>query len=565
MKGKSKSEQKEKELVETNGWNYGIYYYESCIDEAPEIVVNHLDLSFDNKCLFDDLEFTLHSDNKVTIVGDNGLGKTTFLKLISGSKDYSYSGTISIKGRLAFLPQHFEEVDENEVSVITLLRSMHDPSVDDFLNQTQLEPFSHDWIQELNFLGGHELFKQIHLIGLSVELLKKPFKMLSGGQKTKVLLVALSLIEPDIVLLDEPTNHLDDQGITWLETYLKNFDGGVVMVTHDRSLINAVSNRISELSPHTKRFTNFRGGYKNYLEEEEKRRQKLIEERQHQEKEQKKLMVKSKEAKEKVKSRIIRSGTDRDKISYNNKETRANKGNTRLVNQFSNKLEQLKDDMVDVIPQRSHIEFDVKNIDAFDPTLLSIEVVDVAKSYNEKLFEKVSFSLRGGERLVIRGPNGCGKSTLLKIIDNLIQPDNGTVTLSSDATVGYLDQEQETLELDKSPVELLQDDPRINAKKQVAIKCLRDFGVYSWHDLKTPLKQLSVGCRRKAQLCQIMMRNCSIILLDEPTNHIDFPSLETIEAGLLKFPGIIIAATHDRYFTEKIATRVLDLSEFQAH
>ncbi|CAI4058919.1 hypothetical protein SUVZ_04G0030 [Saccharomyces uvarum] len=540
----------------------GIYYRELVTGKSPGIIVQNLDLSFDKKTLFSNLDFAASYGDKVTIVGDNGSGKTTFLKLLSGVEDYPYSGSIEIEGRIGFLPQHFEEVDGSALAIKVLLRSLYDDEINEFL-ELPLEPFSHEWLQELNSLGGHEIFKQLSLIGLGDEILKRPFKSLSGGEKTKILLCALSILDPDFILLDEPTNHLDNKGIEWLESFLKSYTGAVVIVTHDRSLINAVSNSISELSPHTKKFTHFRGGYKHYLEEENKRRQRLIEERRFQDKKLKKLKSKTAQAQSKVKTRIIRSGSDRDKLSYNNKEQRAQKGIMGLVNQLSDKVEQLNDNLVEVIPDRSQISFDFDNLPAFS-SLLGIAVTEVSKSYEKQIFTNVSFTLTKGEKLVIQGPNGSGKTTLNRIIMGLIEPDHGTVSISGNAVVGYLDQEQENLPMEKSPIELLEEDNKINASRQTEIRNLRDFGIYKWHDLKSPLKNLSVGCRRKSQLCQIIMRKCSILVLDEPTNHIDFPSLEVIEDALLTFPGIIIATTHDRYFTEKIATRVIDFSNYSS-
>lgn len=540
----------------------GIYYREFVTGKAPEIAVHNLDLSFDRKTLFTDLNFAISYGDKVTIVGENGSGKTTFLKLLCAVEDYPYSGSIEIEGRIGFLPQHFEEVDGNELAIRVLLRSLFDDEISQFL-ELPLEPFSHEWLQELNSLGGHEIFKQSSLIGLGNDILKRPFKSLSGGEKTKTLLCALSILEPDFILLDEPTNHLDKKGIEWLESFLKRYTGGIIIVTHDRSLINAVSNFISELSPHTKKFANFRGGYKHYLEAEDKRRQKLIEERRYQDKEVKKLKSKISQAQSKVKARVVRSGSDRDKLSYNNKEQRAQKGTTGLVNQLSGKAEHLNDNLVDVIPERSQLSFDFDELPAFS-SLLGITVTDVSKSYAKPIFSNVSFTLTKGERLIIQGPNGSGKTTLNRILMGHTEPDRGSVSISGNAVVGYLDQEQENLPLDKSPVELLEEDTSINTSKQMAIRNLRDFGIYKWHDLKSPLKKTSVGCRRKAQLCQIIMRKCSILILDEPTNHIDFPSLEVIEDALLTFPGIIIATTHDRYFTKKIATKVIDFSDYSS-
>ena len=230
------------------------------------IELSSVSLSFGKKVLFDDLDFSLASGDKVTIVGENGCGKSTFLRLLTGV-DYQCSGSVDFGGKIGFLPQHFEDYDGEKPSIQILLESLNNTDIELFLTQSHYQFFSDEWIQELNTLGGHEIFRQAHLIGLSNDLLQKPFKQLSGGEKTKTMLCALSIMESDIILLDEPTNHLDLQGIKWLEDFLKKYEGGVIMVTHDRSLINSVSNRISELSPHTKKFVHFKGGYKNYLEQ----------------------------------------------------------------------------------------------------------------------------------------------------------------------------------------------------------------------------------------------------------------------------------------------------------
>lgn len=300
------------------------------------ISVHKLTLHINNKCLFEDLDFSLSIGDKVTLVGENGSGKTTFLRLLSDggstsktttatttTSDYTYSGSVRVEGRIGYLPQHFEEIimkDQEDLSAImTSLQCLHDETMNHFLKQG-LEPLSSEWYQELNAVGGHEIFRQAHLIGLSNQLLEQPFHHLSGGEKTKIMLCALSVIETDILLLDEPTNHLDRQGIEWLENFLKEYSGAVIMVTHDRSLINAVSNRISELSPHTKKFVHFKGGYENYLIQEEKKRKKSIQKREQQDKELKQVKQKSTQLKCNMKEKKIRGSWDRDKLSHNNRE-----------------------------------------------------------------------------------------------------------------------------------------------------------------------------------------------------------------------------------------------------
>ena len=237
------------------------------MEAAIGIELSSISLSFGQKVLFDDLDFSLIPGDKVTIVGENGRGKSTFLHLLIGTVDLPYSGSRHVAGRIGYLPQHFEDVDGEKPALLILLELLNDKDIGLWLLHSQFPFFSEKWIQELNSLGGHEIFRQAHLIGLSPQLLQKPFKHLSGGEKTKTMLCGLSVMDSQLILLDEPTNHLDLQGLQWLEDFLKRYEGGVIMITHDRSLINAVSNRISELSPHTKKFVHFKGGYKHYLEE----------------------------------------------------------------------------------------------------------------------------------------------------------------------------------------------------------------------------------------------------------------------------------------------------------
>ncbi|EFC40832.1 predicted protein [Naegleria gruberi] len=478
-----------------------------------------------------------------------------------GMIDFEYTGMVEIEGKIGFLPQHFEEITKgDESTIITMLKFFPDADIQQFLEQP-LQPLSEEWYNELNSIIGDEIYQQTKLIGLNNDLLEQPFESLSGGEKTKSILCALSIVKPDILLLDEPTNHLDVQGIEWLEHFLKDYDGAVVMVTHDRTLINSVSNRISELSPHTKKFVHFRGGYENYLAQEEKKRQRAMQERELQDKELKNLKQKSIQMASSMKARKLRDPKNRDKLSYNNQEERVHKGTSKAFNQITRKQEHLLENRTDLIQERNKIsfEFDESSI----ASSLSIELSDLSKSFAQKpLFQNLSFTLVSGDRLIIQGPNGSGKTTLMNIIMGLTESDEGSVNISKHAKIGYLDQEQENMPLDKTAIELLMEDSSIQATKQKVITELCNLGVYTWHDLNSPLKSLSIGCRRKVQLCKIIMQKCSILVLDELTNHIDFPSLEVIEEALMNFPGIIIATSHDRYFTEKIATDIINLEDY---
>jgi ATPase subunit of ABC transporter with duplicated ATPase domains len=534
------------------------HFHSTVERRGGNINISDLDLTFGQKVIFQNLDFHLQRGEKVTIVGENGIGKSTFIKLIAGEIQ-DYSGKMKLNGEIGYLPQAFTETEDQPV-INYLLKQSKNHELIQFCETNSSS--SDSWYEAFEAFGEYNILKTMSKLRLSTQHLERNLHTLSGGEKIKVHLCALECQNPDILLLDEPTNHLDYQGLSWLEGFLKSFAGSVVMVTHDRTLINNTSDRISELSPATHNFVHFRGGYRNYLIEQDKIYERAKLERSRQEKELKLSVGKLEDSRDIVSHSVVRRSTnDRDKLGFNARGERKQKGQGKAINQLANKIETLRENLVEVPDYRKKI--DIKFLKT-SSEYVSIQAENLSKMFSEvNLFDSVSFNLKQGDRLVITGNNGSGKTTILRMIYGNLNPDKGSITLSKNSKIGYLDQEQENLDLDKTPLELICGDLTNKFSTTEARNFLSKFGVHHSHDLHSPLRILSIGCRRKTQLAQIVMQKPNILLLDEPTNHIDLLSLERIEEQLLTFPGIIISVSHDRYFIKKIAAQVLDMGKYR--
>lgn len=527
--------------------------------QPPIIQIQELNFSFGTKPIFKDLTLELLPGDKVVLVGENGIGKSTLLKIVAGCLKTDDS-EIEVRGSIGYLPQTFEDYNHQSIIEFFVHRSGSD-ELKKLLEKKKSED-QETWLSELNAYGGHIFFKDLKKLGLENLDLDLQLGRLSGGEKTKILLATLAFLDPDILLLDEPTNHLDIQGVVWLEHFLKRYSGIMLMTTHDRLLIDRTANRIAEISHETHQLTYFRGGYTHYLSEQERNRERLLQQQENQERELKILSSKLQKANISANRIVHRSSKDRDKLSFNAHGERKQKSNAKITQQLQGKISNIENDRVKVPKKRREITIDIGK--AHSGSQDFIQLHNISKKMNGiLLFSNLSFVVQPLERLVIHGKNGSGKTTLLKIIAGLIQPDSGELFTPLKEKIGLLDQEQETLDLSLTPMELLLSDKKIELNESSLITRLVQFGIYRKEDLFLPLRFLSIGSRRKVQLAQIILRGCDILLLDEPTNHLDLPSLEHIEEQLLLFPGPIIAITHDRYFRNKIATNELTLEDYK--
>jgi len=510
-------------------------------------------LSYDvgSKPLLRDVNLSIAKGDRITIVGENGVGKSTFLRILAGEIS-NYSGVVRLPNSIGYLPQSFEVFDKRLV-LDHIIRTSSNASWIAHYNAYMDSSYS-DWVQEFNALGGHVIFRSIAQLGLDPSILDRELFALSGGEKTKMHLCALMHKRSDLLLLDEPTNHLDQQGIRWLENHLRAFDGAVVMITHDRTLINNTSTGISELSPVTHTFQHFTGGYDAYLVEQAKYRERLIQQRKAQENELENISTRL----NRNKNIPISSGSrsDGDKLSFNARGERKQKGLGRQVKSLQTKHTKLEDSLIDVPEGRKEIQIDFSGKVNTD---IALSARNLSYSFtNRQLFSGVGLSVKNGDKLCITGPNGSGKTTLLKILAGLLEPETGTVLFNGKVKLGFLDQEQEFVDLNLTPMEFITkmanqiDEPS-------TYKMLKNFGVSHQHDMHLPLEKLSIGIRRKVQLAGIVASNANLLILDEPTNHLDIMSLEQIEEQLKIFPGIVIAVSHDRYFMNKLSAQEIKI------
>ena len=371
-------------------------------------------------------------------------------------------------------------------------------------------------------------------LGFQEDEFDKKVDTLSGGQKTRIALGKLLLQKPDLIMLDEPTNHLDLNSIAWLETYLLNYKGAVLIVSHDRYFLDKIATKIIEIDNGT--VTVFHGNYSDYARQKEVLRTEHLNAYLNQQRE-----IKHQEE-------VI------DKLRSFNREKSIKRAESR--EKMLDKIERL-DKPVEV-------KADMKL--KLTPRLLSgndvLSVSDLSKAFdNQVLFSNVSFEVKRGEHVAIIGDNGTGKTTLLKIINELVQPDTGTIRLGSNVQIGYYDQEHHVLHMEKTLFEEISDDYPDLTNTQIR-NTLATF-LFTGEDVFKKISSLSGGERGRVSLAKLMLSEANFLILDEPTNHLDITSKEILESALNAYEGTVLYVSHDRYFINKTASRILELTHHE--
>lgn len=462
--------------------------------------LEHISKIFGEKVIFDDISCGIHDGDKIGIIGINGTGKTTLLKMIAGLESPDDGQVIMQNGlRVTYLPQN-PEFPEG-ATVLSYVAGNADM----------------DWNTESEA-------KSI-LTRLGILDFDEPVVHLSGGQKKRVALAAVLVNPADVLILDEPTNHLDNEMATWLEDYLNKFRGVVIMVTHDRYFLDRVTNRILEIS-HGKLYS-YTAKYTEFLEQKAQREEMEL-------------------ATERKRQSVLRMELEWAKRGC---RARTTKQKARLE-----RLEALKNGKAPVTD--SNVEMDSVETRMGKKT---IELHHISKRYGEKvLIDDFDYIVLKNQRLGIIGPNGCGKSTLMKIITGNLQPDSGEVELGDTVQIGYFAQEATEMDDHQRVIDYIKDtaefvptrDGRITAS-QMLERFLFD-GAMQY----TPIGKLSGGEKRRLYLLKILMEAPNVLILDEPTNDLDIPTLTILEDYLNSFAGIVIAVSHDRYFLDNMADRI---------
>ncbi len=505
--------------------------------------------AFNEKNILKNVSFHIEDYDKAAIVGINGAGKTTLLKIIVGDMQPDEGiVTLSKDKTFGYLAQHQSVDTENTIYEELLTVKQELITLETRIRETELQMKAVDG-KELERLmelysqlthrfesdGGYsyrsELTGVLKGLGFTEEEFDKPVSTLSGGQKTRVALGKLLLLRPDLIMLDEPTNHLDMSSITWLETYLMNYKGAVIIVSHDRYFLDRIANKIIEIDQ--TRASIFTGNYSSYAQKKEQLRAaewKAYLNQQREIKHQEAVITKLKSFnREKSVKRAESREKMLDKIERIEKPTEANT------------------DM--------HISLEPKYTSGNDV----LHVENLSKSFASlSLFQDIGFDIKKGEHVAIIGDNGTGKTTILKIINGLLPADSGSLRLGTNVHIGYYDQEHHVLHMEKTLFEEISDEyPSLN---NTEIRNTLAAFLFTGEDVFKQIKALSGGERGRVSLAKLMLSESNFLILDEPTNHLDITSKEILEDALNGYTGTVLYVSHDRYFINRTASRILELS-----
>ena len=510
------------------------------------LACHNINKSFGTDVIIKDASFHIEDYEKAAIVGINGAGKSTLLKMIMNIETPDSGDIILSKGKtIGYLAQHQDTNGEN--TIYEELLAVKKPIIDMELRLRQMEEemniktgdalnelmesysrLNHDFELNDGYSYKIEINGVLKGLGFTLEDHNRVISSLSGGQKTRVALAKLLLGKPDLILLDEPTNHLDLRSITWLEGFLYN--GAVIIVAHDRYFLNKIVNKVIEIDQ--TEVTVFSGNYSDYSKKKAQLRDTQIKQYLNQQRE-----IKHQEA-------VI------EKLKSFNRE--------KSIKRAESREKALKKTIVLDKPTEANSQMHIH----LEPEIISgndvLTVENLSKSFPPTdLFLNASFEIKRGERIAVMGDNGTGKTTLLKIINRMCEADTGSFTLGSNVEIGYYDQEHHVLHMEKTLFEEISDAyPNLT---QTKIRNVLAAFLFTGDDVFKTVSTLSGGERGRLSLAKLMLSNANFLILDEPTNHLDMVSKEILENALRNYTGTVLYVSHDRYFINETATRILDL------
>ncbi|MED4698371.1 ABC-F family ATP-binding cassette domain-containing protein [Lysinibacillus capsici] len=513
--------------------------------------VNQLTKSFLADEILSGVKLEVQHRDRVALVGRNGAGKSTLLKIIAGQMSYDSGDIIIPKDiQIGYLEQHaglnstltiwnemmtiFESLLAQEQLLRSLEQQMADPTVYDNPTMYAKVMSEYDQLQHtFKDAGGYQYESDIrsvlHGMQFYSEDYDKPISSLSGGQRTRLALAKLLLSKPDLLILDEPTNHLDIETLSWLESYLKGYEGAILIVSHDRYFLDQVVSIVYEVSRH--RVTKYPGNYSAYLDEKAKNYERDVKLFERQQDEKAKL-------EDFIQKNIARAST------------------TKMAQSRRKMLERTEwMESPDGDEKSASFGFTIERQSGND--VLSADELTIG--YNDRTISSgINLRTFREDRIALVGPNGVGKSTLLKTIVKDLSPLAGSIRYGTNVQIGYYDQEQAKLSSNKSVLKELWDEwPLMNEKD---IRTVLGRFLFSGEDVDKAVSSLSGGEKARLALAKLMMQKANFLILDEPTNHLDLDSKEVLENALIDYPGTLLFVSHDRYFINRIATKVVELS-----
>ncbi len=516
----------------------------------PALSVRNLGVTFIDRVLFSGVSFDVESRDKVGFIGANGVGKTTLFRVLNGELSPT-DGTVAFEKntRVGYMEQHacsdpdidvyhellgvFDYLSKMETDLAALnQRIARRPDNIDELIEEQMR-----LIEEHERLGGltYKSRTRAALLGLgfSEDQFTMPVGSLSGGQRSKLCLAKLLLSRSNLLLLDEPTNHLDIQSVNWLEDFLRDFRGAMIIISHDRYFLDNVTNKTIELE-HSKTMC-YKGAYSEFIKKKQAYNESLKNKYENDLKEIRRI--------EGIVEQQKRWGRERNFITAASRQKEADRIKAQLVAPES-ELETMR------------MRFEPKCESGNDVLMCR----GISKAFGDKqLFKNVNIHIRKGERVFILGENGCGKTTLFKILTAKLPQDRGEFEYGANVMIGYFDQMQQNLNLEKTAIDEVWDTfPNLT---QTEVRSALASFLFKGDEVFKPLQKMSGGERARISLLKLMLRGSNLLLLDEPTNHLDAASREELENTLLDYSGTLLIISHDRYFINKLADRVLALGK----
>jgi ATP-binding cassette subfamily F protein 3 len=525
--------------------------------------VSNVSKSFGDNLIFERVSFTLNRGERAGLVGPNGCGKTTLLQIILGElqPDTGSAWCSPATVRIGYLAQALEyepgqtvgQVTKTAIAGLTQAeRRLERLSAQMATARGQdLQQLLLEYDQALDAcerLGGYDIEVRTAAIldGLDLRHLDQQTRVdnLSGGEKTRLGLARLLLSNPDLLLLDEPTNHLDITALEWLEAFLQNFDGPVLIVSHDRTLLDQTVSTILDMDPLSRTVTAYPGNYSDYVEAKERERAKHW--AAYKDQQEYIAHLQSTIAANKGYAQSIELGT----VDFAPRKIAKGIARKAIVQQ--RRIQRLLDseERIDKPGRTWQMKLEFLETPPSGRDVLRLEGITMAFDH-QPLFRGVNLTLRAGERIALVGANGSGKTTLARIIMGELEPQAGRAQLGAGVKIGYYAQEQENLDADSTPYEVIRAVAPID---QTKIRSLLHYFLFSGDEVFLPVGRLSFGERARLALARLVAQGCNFLLLDEPINHLDIPSRSRFEQAMTAFPGTVLAIVHDRYFIERFAT-----------
>lgn len=509
--------------------------------------VHNLEMSFSERVLFSQVSFDIESSDKVGFIGVNGVGKTTLFKILCGKMEQTGGDFFTSKNlKIGYMEQHACSNSENTVYNELLSVFPHLIKMEEEIDRLNLD-LEMGRSDEKTIMRQTELMEQFTAmdglvyksrtasaltgLGFKQEDFNMPVKKLSGGQRSKLSLAKLLLSGSDIILLDEPTNHLDINSVSWLESFIRDFKGAVIIISHDRYFLDTVTNKTMELE-HEK-LQMYKGNYTEFIRK----------------KEEAKKAAENKYKKDMAEIKRIEGIIEQQK-RWNREK------NIKTAESKQKEIDRIKENLVVPESELENIKFKFQPNTESGNDVLMCE--GVSKTFGEKkIFENVNMHIRKGEKVFIVGSNGCGKTTLFRIIMGTVPADRGEIDFGAKVETEYFDQMQENLNMEKTAMDEIWDEyPKMT---QTQVRTSLGAFLFKDDEVFKPINQMSGGERARVSLLKLMLGGGNFLLLDEPTNHLDTTSREALEESLKSYEGTMLIISHDRYFINKLADRILEL------